>query len=84
MDTLYILTCHTYNIYNTCNTIYIYTYTVTHAIQYIHICKSCCAEANVKTEIRKKGSAGSMEAWSYAQYAGETEREKHTKKLYFE
>ena len=36
MDTLYILTCHTYNIYNTCNTIYIYTYTVTHAIQYIH------------------------------------------------
>ena len=35
----------------------------------------------MKTEIRKKGSAGSMEAWSYAQYAGETEREKtHQKK----
>ena len=34
----------------------------------------------MKTEIRKKGSAGSMEAWSYALYTGETEREKHTKK----
>ena len=36
----------------------------------------------MKTEIRKKGSAGSMEAWSYAQYAGETERERETDKLY--
>ena len=45
-------------------------------------CKSCRAEANMKTEIRKKGSAGSMEAWSCAQYAGETEREKHQNTLF--
>ena len=48
----------------------------------IEKCKRCCAEASMKTEIRKKENAGSMEAWSYAQYAGETEREKH-RKLYF-
>ena len=30
----------------------------------------------MKTENRKKENAGSMEAWSYAQYAGETERER--------
>ena len=29
----------------------------------------------MKIEIRKKEHAGLMEAWSYAQYAGETERE---------
>ena len=39
-------------------------------------CKSCRAEARMKTEIREKEDAGSMEAWSYAQYAGEIEREK--------
>ena len=37
-----------------------------------------------KTE--KKENAGLMEAWSYAQYAGETEseREKTEKKLYYQ
>ena len=39
------------------------------------VCKGCRAEARMKTEIREKEDAGSMEAWSYAQYAGETERE---------
>ena len=40
----------------------------------------------MKTEIREKEDAGSMEAWSYAQYAGETERERESernRKLYF-
>ena len=33
----------------------------------------------MKTEIREKEEkAGSMEAWSYAQYAGETKRERNT------
>ena len=39
----------------------------------------------MKEEIRKtEGNAGLMEAWSYAQYAEETEREreKKTEKLY--
>ena len=37
----------------------------------------------MKTETeRKKESAGLMEAWSYAQCAGETKREKTQKKLY--
>ena len=37
----------------------------------------------MKTEIREKEDAGSMEAWSYAQYAGETERERErNRKLY--
>ena len=30
----------------------------------------------MKTENRRKENAGLMEAWSYAQYAGETERER--------
>ena len=34
----------------------------------------------MKTEIRKKENAGLMEAWSYAQYAGETEREREKNK----
>ena len=33
----------------------------------------------MKTEIREKEDAGLMEAWSHAQYAGETERETHRK-----
>ena len=37
----------------------------------------------MKTEIRKQGNAGLMEAWSYARYARETEREKTQKKLYY-
>ena len=40
----------------------------------------------MKTEIRlKEGNACSMEAWSYAQYAGETERERERehRKLYY-
>ena len=37
----------------------------------------------MKTKNREKEDAGLMGAWSHAQYAGETEREKHTKKLYF-
>ena len=41
-------------------------------------CKECRAEARMKTEIREKEDAGLMGAWSHAQYAGETEREKHT------
>ena len=45
------------------------------------ICKRCRAEARMKTEIREKEDAGLMEAWSHAQYAGETEREKHTENL---
>ena len=32
--------------------------------------------SKLKTEIRKKENTGLMEAWSYAQYAGETERER--------
>ena len=32
----------------------------------------------MKTENRKEGNAGSMKAWSYAQYAGEIQREKNT------
>ena len=44
-------------------------------------CKECRAEASMKTENREE-NAGSMEAWSYAQYAGETEREKHRKTLF--
>ena len=39
-------------------------------------CKECRAEARVKTEDRKKEDTGLMEAWSYAQYAGERERER--------
>ena len=39
-------------------------------------CKRCRGEASMKTEIRKKENAGLMEAWSYAQYAGEAERER--------
>ena len=34
----------------------------------------------MKTEIREKEDAGSMEAWGYAQYAGETEREREREK----
>ena len=35
----------------------------------------------MKTEIREKEEkAGSMEAWSYAQYAGETETEREREK----
>ena len=30
----------------------------------------------MKTEIREERSAGLMEAWSHAQYAGEIERER--------
>ena len=37
----------------------------------------------MKTETRKKEHAGLMEAWSYAQYAGEIEREKTQEKLYY-
>ena len=39
----------------------------------------------MKTEIRRKEHASLMEAWSYAQYAGETKRERereNTEKLY--
>ena len=32
----------------------------------------------MKTENREKEDAGLMGAWSHAQYAGKTEREKHT------
>ena len=32
---------------------------------------------------KRKENAGLMEAWSYAQYAGETERERKHKKLYY-
>ena len=32
----------------------------------------------MKTENREREYKGLMEAWSHAQYAGETEREKHT------
>ena len=42
--------------------------------------------SKLKTEVRKKeGNVGLMEAWSYAQYAGETEREREqkTEKLYY-
>ena len=46
------------------------------------MCKECRAEASMKTEIRKKENTGLMEAWSYAQYAGETERENTEKKHY--
>ena len=44
----------------------------------VRICKECRAEARMKTENGEKEDAGLMEAWSHAQYAGETEREKHT------
>ena len=47
-------------------------------IYIVNYCKRCRAEARMKTEIREKEDAGSMEAWSYAQYAGETERERNT------
>ena len=43
-------------------------------------------ESKLKTEIRKKENAGLMEAWSYAQYAGERERERERekhRKLYY-
>ena len=39
-------------------------------------CERCRAEASMKTEIRKKENAGLMEAWNYAQYTGETERDR--------
>ena len=42
------------------------------------MCKECRAEARMKTENREKEDAGLMGAWNHAQYAGETEREKHT------
>ena len=39
----------------------------------------------MKTENREEENAGSMEAWSYAQYAGETEREREkTQKTLFQ
>ena len=37
----------------------------------------------MKTENREKKTQVQWKAWSHAQYAGETEREKHTEKLYF-
>ena len=43
-------------------------------------CKRCRAEARLKTEIREKEDAGLMRAWSHAQYAGETERERVSKR----
>ena len=36
----------------------------------------------MKTEIREEGNAGLMEAWSHAQYAGETEREREKQTNY--
>ena len=36
--------------------------------------------SKLKTEIRRKENAGLMEAWSYAQYAGEIEREREREK----
>ena len=53
-----------------------------YTLLFLETCKRCRAEARMKTEIREKENAGSMEAWSYAQYAGETERETN-RKLYF-
>ena len=44
----------------------------------VYLWKECRAEARVKTENREKENAGLMGAWNHAQYAGETEREKHT------
>ena len=44
------------------------------------MCERCRAEASMKTEIRKKEHAGLMEAWSYVQYAGETETERENTK----
>ena len=38
----------------------------------------------MKTEDREKEDAGLMGAWNHAQYAGETEREKHTEKTLFQ
>ena len=51
--------------------------------QPVGCCERLRAEASMKTENRKKENAGLMEAWSYAQYAGETERESKEQKLYY-